>query len=98
MEVMRRRLHFVVALSVWLPVAAALAAQDKPNVPPAPPALPGSPAPPQIVAELQRTLDAALARFHAMDEAGVLAYVSAQYRADTLTKAGIGQQLRAVFT
>jgi len=42
-------------------------------------------------------LDAAIARFAAMDEAGVLDYVSPQYRTGTLTKAGIAEQLRAVF-
>ena len=88
MELMRRRFHFVLALLAWLPVAAALAAQDRPNVP----------APQHIVAEIQQALDAAISRFHAMDEAGVLAHVSAQYRTGTLTKAGIADQLRAVFT
>ena len=39
-----------------------------------------------------------MARFHAMDEAGVLAHVSTHYRTDILTKAGIADQLRAVFT
>ena len=33
-----------------------------------------------------------------MDEAGLLALVSAQYRTDTLTKAGIADQLRTIFT
>ena len=32
-----------------------------------------------------------------LDEDGVLAHVSPQYRTGTLTKAGIGEQLRAVF-
>jgi hypothetical protein len=50
-----------------------------------------------VVAEIQTALDAAISRFAAMDEAGVLAYVSPQYRTGTLTKAGIAEQLRAVF-
>ena len=87
----------MLALSAWLPVAAALA-QDQAGVPSSPQVRPGSPAPPQIVAEIREVVENALARFHAMDEAGLLALVSAQYRTDTLTKAGIGDQLRTVFT
>ena len=97
MEAMWRRAHLVLALSAWLPVAAGLA-QDQGGVPPSPPARPGSPAPPQTVAEIREVVEGALARFHAMDEAGLLALVSAQYRTDTLTKAGIAEQLRTVFT
>ena len=94
---MGQRFRFLLALIAWLPLATAVAAQDKSAAPPAPEALPGSPAPPSVVAEIQRTVDAAMARFDAMDEAGVLAHVSAQYRTGTLTKAGIADQLRAVF-
>jgi hypothetical protein len=97
MEPMRRRLRFVLVLMAWLPVAAALAAQDKSTVPSPPEQRPGSPAPPQVVTEIQRSLDAAIARFDTMDEAGVLAHVSEQYRTGTLTKAGIAEQLRGVF-
>jgi uncharacterized protein DUF4440 len=43
-------------------------------------------------------VDAAVARFEAMDEPGVLALVSDQYRTGPLTKAGITEQLRAVFS
>ena len=91
------RVLLVLALSAWLPVLAVLA-QDRAGVPSTPQALPGSPAPPQVVAELRQTVEAAIARFHAMDEAGLLALVSAQYRTDTLTKAGITDQVRTVFT
>ncbi|PYN30472.1 MAG: hypothetical protein DME01_27180, partial [Candidatus Rokuibacteriota bacterium] len=59
--------------------------------------LPGSPAPEHVVAEIRLALDAAISRFAVMDEAGVLAYVSPQYRTGTLTKEGIAEQLRAVF-
>jgi hypothetical protein len=85
MEAMRR---FLLALTVSLPIAAAVAAQDT---------APGSPAPPQVVAEIQQTLAAALSRFEAMDTAGVLAHVSEGYRTGPLTKAGIAEQLRAMF-
>ena len=43
-------------------------------------------------------MEAAVSRFHAMDEAGLLTYVSPQYRTGTLTKAGIADQIRTVFT
>jgi hypothetical protein len=98
MELMGGRFRFVLALMAWLPVAAALAAQDRPSAPSAPEALPGSPAPPQVVAEIRQTLDAAIARFDALDLAGVLAHVSEQYRTADLTKPGIADQLRTVFT
>jgi hypothetical protein len=97
MEAMRPRLLVALALSAWLPVVAALA-QERAGAPPTPQALPGSPAPPQVVAEIRQVVEGALARFHALDEAGLLAMVSAQYRTDTLTKAGIADQLRTVFT
>ena len=94
---MRRRVHFSLASLAWLALVAAVAAQDGSGVQSLPKALPGSPAPPQVVAELRQVLDAAIARFDAMDEAGVLAHVSEHYRTGTLTRAGIAEQLRAVF-
>jgi hypothetical protein len=97
MDSMPRRLHVVLAVLVWLPIATALAAPDIASAPPSPAALPGSPAPAHVVTEIRQTLDAAIARFDAMDGAGVLAHVSAQYRTGTLTKAGIAEQLRALF-
>jgi len=86
---MWRRTLPVLVLLAGLQVAAALAQGT---------ALPGSTAPPQVVVEIQEVVESAVARFHAMDEAGLLAMVSAQYRTDTLTKAGIADQLRTVFT
>src|SRR6266436_4195610 len=90
MPSMRRHVSSALALLTWFSVAAAVA-QDQA-------APPGSPAPPQTVAEIREVVEAALARFHAMDQAGLLAMVSAQYRTDTLTKAGVAEQLRTVFT
>ncbi len=98
MELMCRRFYLVLPLLAWLPVAVALAAQDRPTGTSSPEALPGSPASPNIVAEIQQTMDAAISSFDAMDERGVLAHVSDQYRTGALTKAGIAEQLRAVFT
>jgi hypothetical protein len=97
MEPMRRCSHAVLVLLAWLCSAAAFAAQARPSTLSAAEALPGSPAPEHIVAEIRLALDGAISRFAAMDEAGVLAYVSPQYRTGTLTKPGIAEQLRAVF-
>jgi hypothetical protein len=90
MEVMLRRAPVVLALLLAFPVAI-IAAQDNSM-------LPGGPAPPQIVAEIQQTVDDAVARFQAMDEPGLLALVSDEYRTGSLTKTGIAEQLRAVFS
>jgi hypothetical protein len=97
MEPMRRRSHAVLVLLAWLPYAAVLASQDRSNTPSSAEVLPGSPAPEHVVAEIRQALDVAISRFAAMDEAGVMAYVSPQYRTGTLTKSGIAEQLRAVF-
>src|SRR5262249_47197701 len=97
MKLVGPRSRVALVLLAWLPGVVAFAAQARPgfSAPAEPPA--GSPAPEPVVAEIRQTLDAAISRFAAMDEAGVLAYVSPQYRTGTLTKAGIGEQLRAVF-
>lgn len=60
-------------------------------------ALPGGPASRNVVLELQQALTGAVERFQAMDRAGVLSHVSSQYRADSLTKAAIDEQLRVMF-
>jgi Domain of unknown function (DUF4440) len=96
MGLMRRRSRAVLVLLAWLPCAMAFATQDRSSTSPSAEA-PGEPAPAQVVAEIRTALDAAISRFAAMDEAGVLAYVSPKYRTGTLTKAGIAEQLRAVF-
>ena len=87
----------MLVLLAWLPCAAVLASEDRSNIPSSAEALPGSPAPAHVVAEIRLALDAAISRFAAMDEAGVMTYVSPQYRTGTLTKAGIAEQMRAVF-
>jgi hypothetical protein len=93
---MRPRVRLALTLLAWLPFAAAFAWQDKSDTQSVEPP-PGSPAPEPVVAEIRQALDGAISRFAAMDEAGVLAYVSPQYRTGTLTKRGIAEQLRAVF-
>ncbi len=56
------------------------------------------PAPRPVLGELQQALAHAIDRFHAMDEAGVLRYISDQYRTTPLTKAALREQLRVMFT
>jgi hypothetical protein len=97
MELMRGRVRLGLMLLIWLSGIAAPSAQDGSGAPASVDALPGTPAPPQVVAEIQHALDAAVSRFEAMDAAGVLAHVSPHYRTGPLTKAGIAEQLRAVF-
>ena len=97
MDPMRRRSRAVLVLLAWLPCAAAFATQDRSSPAASAETPPGSPAPAPVVAEIQTALDAAISRFGAMDEGGVLAYVSPRYRTGTLTKAGIAEQLRLVF-
>jgi len=82
----------LLALLVVLAGPLASEAQDPGKV------LPGAPAPRSVVLELQQALTVAIERFQAMDRAGVLSYISNQYRTDVLTKAGIGEQLRVMFT
>jgi hypothetical protein len=94
---MRRGVRLGLVLLIWLSGVAALSARASSEVPVSADPLPGSPAAPQVVAEIQQALDAAVSRFEAMDAAGVLAHVSPHYRTGPLTKAGIAEQLRAVF-
>jgi hypothetical protein len=56
-----------------------------------------TPAPVETIRELQVTLARARERFEARDTAGVLAYVSDQYRSGPLTKAVIREQLLGIF-
>jgi hypothetical protein len=55
------------------------------------------PAAPEVTREVGRLVEAARQRFEARDAAGVLAYVSEQYRSAGLTKAAVRQQLLAMF-
>jgi hypothetical protein len=56
-----------------------------------------TPAPPLVVAEVSSAVEQARARFEARDLAGVLAWVSERYRSSGLTKAGVRDQLAAMF-
>lgn len=60
-------------------------------------ALPGGAASRNVALELQLALTLAIERFQAMDRTGVLSNISNQYRSDSLTKAAIDEQLRAMF-
>src|SRR5262245_22064270 len=93
---MRRHARGLLVLLAWLAFAAFVAQQRAETAPP-PEALPGSPAPEAVVVEIRTALETAISRFAAMDEAGVLDYVSPYYRTGPLTKAGIAEQLRVVF-
>jgi hypothetical protein len=52
---------------------------------------------PDVVREIQVTVERVRERFTARDTAGVLAYVSEQYRSAGLTKAAVREQLRAIY-
>ena len=69
-----------------------------PGPPPGGPAVSGAPAPAAMVRELQDALVQAVQRFQARDAAGVLGYVSDQYRTGPFTKAGVRQQLIAIYS
>ena len=56
-----------------------------------------TPAPPELVAELRPIVERARQRFEARDAGGVLANVSDQYRSAGMTKAGLREQLLAMF-
>jgi hypothetical protein len=79
----------VLAVSASAQAPAPLAAPPKPVE---------VPVPPEVLAEAHRTLADAIRRFEAMDEDGVLAYVSERYHSGGLTKAVVRQQLRAIFS
>lgn len=52
---------------------------------------------PDLVSELRPAIERARQRFEARDAGGVLAHVSEQYRSSGMTKAGLRQQLLAMF-
>jgi len=55
------------------------------------------PAPAQTVREIEAALQRAVERFEARDTAGVLSFVSDQYRTGPFTKAGVREQLVALY-
>ena len=52
---------------------------------------------PEVVAEIRAAVDRAKLRFEARDAPGVLSHVSEQYRTGPFTKAGVRQQLLAIY-
>lgn len=80
---------------LWLGTVAVVAAGPATAEPS--PARIATPAPVEVVQELEAALTRARERFEARDAAGVLAHVSEQYRSGPLTKAGLRQQLLAIF-
>lgn len=94
---MRRHAPPALVLIAYLLSAATVVGQDRSNAPPSQ-GRPGAPAPASVVAEIRHALDDAIRRVEAMDEPGVLAHVSEQYRTGPITKAVLREQLRALFT
>jgi hypothetical protein len=88
---MERR-TFMALVSAGLLAAPLVSEAQDPRKP-----LPGGPASPNVALELQLALTLAIERFQAMDRTGVLSNISNQYRSDSLTKAAIDEQLRAMF-
>ena len=52
---------------------------------------------PDVVTAIQQAVERTRERFEARDAGGILAYVSERYRSGGLTKAGVRQQLLALF-
>jgi hypothetical protein len=88
----RRRGPVGLAASIATMVVAVLATGS------APAAEQGVAAPAQVVRELQAALSGATERFEARDVNGVLAYVSDRYRTGPFTKAGLREQLIALYS
>lgn len=86
----------LILIAFLLSAAATVTGQDRPNSQPSQ-ERPGAPAPASVVAEIRLALDDAIRRVEAMDEPGLLAHVSEQYRTGPLTKAVLREQLRALF-
>lgn len=95
-----RAASFTLAVLLTLALAGACfpgAARAAAPGPPPAAGLRSTPAPVETIQELQATLARARERFEARDAAGVLAYVSDQYRSGPLTKAVIREQLLGIF-
>jgi hypothetical protein len=86
----------LILIAFVLSAAATVTGQDRSGGQPSQ-ERPGVPAPASVVAEIRHALDDAVRRAEAMDESGVLAHVSEQYRTGPLTKAVLREQLRALF-
>jgi hypothetical protein len=86
----------LILIAFLLSAAATVTGQDRPNSQPSQ-ERPGATAPASVVAEIRLALDDAIRRVEAMDEPGLLAHVSEQYRTGPLTKAVLREQLRALF-
>jgi hypothetical protein len=86
----------LILIALLLSAAATVTGQDRPNSQPSQ-ERPGAPAPASVVAEIRHALDDAIRRVEALDEPGLLAHVSEQYRTGPLTKAVLREQLRALF-
>ena len=69
-----------------------------PGSPPRGHAVSGASAPAAVVREIQAALAQAIQRFEARDVGGALGYVSEQYRTGPFTKAGVRQQLIAIYS
>ncbi len=84
------------AVIAYLLSGAIIAGEERSGISPSQGPL-GFPAPASIVAEIRQALDDAIRRVEAMDEPGLLAHVSEQYRTGPMTKAVLREQLRALF-
>lgn len=93
---MRRYAPCAMVLIASLLSATVVGGQNRSEAPPLQ-ELPGIPAPTLVVAEIRQAIDDAIRRVEAMDEPGLLAHVSEQYRTGPMTKAVLREQLRAIF-
>jgi hypothetical protein len=94
--VLRRHAPRALVLLAYLLSAATVAGQNRSDTPPSQ-GPPGIPASASVVAEIREALNDAIRRVEAMDEAGLLAHVSEQYRTGPVTKAALREQVRALF-
>lgn len=78
----------VLALFAGGPLPAGSAPEAAPRI--------ATPAPPEVITEIQQSVERARQRFEARDAGAVLAHVSEHYRSSGLTKPGVRQQLLAM--
>jgi hypothetical protein len=79
---------FVMTLCAGAALPAGSAPEPAPRV--------ATPAPPEVITEIQQSVERARQRFEARDASGVLAHVSERYRSSGLTKPAVRQQLLAM--